>query len=292
MCVILLSAEKENNLSNAGSTKSTLQCQQHFILHGVIGSKQSKFVTMTKLFSHIGRYSILLGQVFSRPARAREYRRLIVDELDKIGLQSLGIVALLSFFMGAVVTIQTAANIDSGWIPKWTIGFTTRQTMILEFSSTIVCLILSGKVGGNISSEIGTMRITEQIDAMDVMGVNSASVLILPKIIAAIFIFPFMVVGSMFLGIVAGAVVGTSQGVVSLTDYTYGVQYYFEPYQVSYTLIKTLVFAFIITSISAYHGYYTKGGAREVGQSSTKAVVYSMVLILLSNYIITQLLLL
>jgi phospholipid/cholesterol/gamma-HCH transport system permease protein len=164
--------------------------------------------------------------------------------------------------------------------------------MILEFSSTIVCLILSGKVGGNISSEIGTMRITEQIDAMDVMGVNSASVLILPKIIAAIFIFPFMVVGSMFLGIVAGAIVGTSQGVVSLTDYTYGVQYYFEPYQVSYTLIKTLVFAFIITSISAYHGYYTKGGAREVGQSSTKAVVYSMVLILLSNYIITQLLLL
>ncbi|MEN9640713.1 MAG: hypothetical protein RLZZ262_2582 [Bacteroidota bacterium] len=247
---------------------------------------------MTRLFGHIGRYTMLLGQVFSRPARASEYRRLIVDELDKIGLQSLGIVALLSFFMGAVVTIQTAANIDSGWIPKWTIGYTTRQTMILEFSSTIVCLILSGKVGGNISSEIGTMRITEQIDAMDVMGVNSASVLILPKIIAAIFIFPFMVIGSMVLGIGAGAIVGTGQGVVSLTDYVYGLQYYFEPYQVGYTLIKTVVFAFIITSISAYHGYFTKGGAREVGQSSTKAVVYSMVLILLTNYILTELLLL
>jgi phospholipid/cholesterol/gamma-HCH transport system permease protein len=250
------------------------------------------FAAMTKLFSHIGRYSILLGQVFTRPAKGSIYRRLIVDELDKIGLQSLGIVALLSFFMGAVVTIQTAANIDSGWIPKWTIGYTTRQTMILEFSSTIVCLILSGKVGGNISSEIGTMRITEQIDAMDVMGVNSASVLILPKIIAAIFIFPFMVIGSMFLGIVAGAVVGTTQGVVSLTDYIYGLQYYFEPDQVGYTLIKTVVFAFIITSISSYHGYITRGGAREVGQSSTKAVVYSMVLILLTNYILTQLLLL
>jgi phospholipid/cholesterol/gamma-HCH transport system permease protein len=269
-----------------------LHCEQHFLAADVVCTHERKFGIMTKLFSHIGRYSILLGQVFTRPARTSEYRKLIVDELDKIGLQSLGIVALLSFFMGAVVTIQTAANIDSGWIPKWTIGFTTRQTMILEFSSTIVCLILSGKVGGNISSEIGTMRITEQIDAMDVMGVNSASVLILPKIIAAIFIFPFMVIGSMFLGIVAGALVGLQQGVVSLTDYTYGLQYYFEADQVGYTLIKTVVFAFIITSISAYHGYYTKGGAREVGQSSTKAVVYSMVLILLSNYILTQLLLL
>jgi phospholipid/cholesterol/gamma-HCH transport system permease protein len=247
---------------------------------------------MTSVYYHIGRYWILLGNVVSKPERRSVYRRLIIQEIDKIGLQSLGIVALLSLFMGAVVTLQTAANIDSGWIPKWTIGFTTRQTMILEFSSTIVCLILSGKVGGNISSEIGTMRITEQIDAMEIMGINSASYLILPKIIAAMFIFPFLVIISMFLGIGAGAAVGTSTGVISMTDFVYGLQYYFEGFQVSYTLIKTVVFAFVITSVSSYHGFYTHGGPREVGESSTRAVVYSMVLILISNYILTQVLLL
>ena len=247
---------------------------------------------MTKIFAHIGRYFILLGSVFSKPERGKVYRRLIAQEIDKIGLQSLGIVVLLSLFMGAVVTLQTAANIDSGWIPRWTIGYTTRQTMILEFSSTIVCLILSGKVGSNIASEIGTMRITEQIDAMDIMGINSASYLILPKLIAAMFIFPFLVIISMFLGIGAGALVGQTSGVISLTDYEYGLQYFFELFQVSYALIKTVVFAFIITSVSAYHGYYTKGGALEVGQSSTRGVVYSIVLIMIANYIITQLLLL
>lgn len=230
--------------------------------------------------------------VFTRPEKGKVYRKLIVEEIDKIGIQSLGIVALLSLFMGAVVTLQTAANIDSGWIPKWTIGYTTRQTMILEFSSTIVSLILSGKVGSNIASEIGTMRITEQIDAMDIMGVNSASYLILPKIVAAMFIFPFMVILAMACGISAGAAIGVSTGVISLTDYQYGLTYYFEPFQVSYTLIKSVVFAFIITSVSSYHGYYTKGGALEVGQSSTRAVVYSIVLIMISNYVITQLLLL
>lgn len=247
---------------------------------------------MTSVYYHIGRYWLLLGNVFSKPERRSVYRRLIIQEIDKIGLQSLGIVGLLSLFMGAVVTLQTAANIDSGWIPRWTIGFTTRQTMILEFSSTIVCLILSGKVGGNISSEIGTMRITEQIDAMEIMGINSSSYLILPKIIAAMFIFPFLVIISMFLGIAAGAGVGTSTGVISMTDYVYGLQYYFEGFQVSYTLIKTVVFAFIITSVSSYHGFYTYGGPREVGESSTRAVVYSMVLILISNYVLTQILLL
>lgn len=215
-----------------------------------------------------------------------------MDEVDKIGLQSLGIVLLLSLFMGAVVTIQTAANIDSGWIPRWTIGYTTRQTMILEFSSTIVCLILSGKVGSNIASEIGTMRISEQIDALDIMGVNSASYLILPKIIAAVLIFPFLVILAMSAGITAGAVVGIANGAISYTDFEYGIQYYFAPFDIVYTLIKTLVFAFIITSISAYHGYYTVGGALEVGQSSTRAVVYSIVAVMIANYLLTQILLL
>jgi len=233
-----------------------------------------------------------MAQVFSRPEKGKVYRRLIVDEMYKLGVQSLGIVALLSLFMGAVVTLQTAANIDSGWIPKWTIGFTARQTMILEFSSTIVCLILSGKVGSNVASEIGTMRISEQIDALDIMGVNSAGFLIFPKIVAAVFMFPFLVMISMTLGIFAGALVGTATGAISLTDFEYGVQYSFDVFDVTYTLIKTLVFAFIITSVSSYHGYYTRGGALEVGQSSTKAVVYSIILIMVFNYMLTQILLL
>jgi phospholipid/cholesterol/gamma-HCH transport system permease protein len=247
---------------------------------------------MSTVYFNIGKYFLLMVNTFTKPEKRRVYPKLIVQEIDKIGLQSLGIVALLSLFMGAVVTLQTAANIDSGWIPRWTIGFTTRQTMILEFSSTIVCLILSGKVGGNIASEIGTMRITEQIDAMEIMGINSASYLILPKIVAALFIFPFMVILSMFIGISAGAFVGYTAGVTSLNDFEYGLQYSFELWQVSYSLIKTVFFSFIITSVSAYHGYYTFGGPREVGASSTRAVVYSMVLILIANYILTQLLLL
>jgi phospholipid/cholesterol/gamma-HCH transport system permease protein len=233
-----------------------------------------------------------MRNVFSRLEQRSIYRRLIVDELDKLGLQSLGIVALLSLFMGAVVTLQTAANIDAGWIPRWTIGFTTRQTMILEFSSTIVCLILSGKVGSNVASEIGTMRITEQIDALDIMGVNSASYLILPKIVAAVLIFPFLVMISMTVGIAAGAVVGIANEAISISAFEYGIQYDFSSYDIVYTLIKTLFFAFIITTVSGYHGYYTDGGALEVGQSSTKAVVYSIVLIMIANYLLTQILLL
>lgn len=244
-----------------------------------------------QIFTHIGKYVTLLSQVFRKPERSSIYWRQIVFEIDKLGVQSVGIVSLLSLFMGAVICIQTAANIDSGWIPAYTIGFTVRQTLILEFSPTIILVIMAGKVGSNIASEIGTMRISEQIDALDIMGVNSASYLILPKVIAAVIIFPFLVLISMFLGILAGAWLGELAGVVSYADYEYGIQYDFKPFQVGYAMIKTVVFAFIITSISAYHGYFTRGGALEVGKSSTQAVVYSIVLIMITNYLITQLLL-
>lgn len=246
---------------------------------------------MVTMFRTVGRYCILLTEVFRLPEKWGVFRHRLVAEMDKLGLQSVGIVALLSLFMGAVVTLQTAAQIDSGWIPKWTIGFTTRQTMILEFSPTIISLILAGKVGGNIASEIGTMRVKEEIDALQVMGVNSASFLILPKILAAVILFPFLVVLSMALGITAGAFVGENTGVISMSTFEYGVQYYFEPYQVRYALQKTMVFAFLITSISSFHGYFAKGGALGVGVASTRAVVYSDVFILVANYILTQLLL-
>ncbi|MFM7770186.1 MAG: MlaE family ABC transporter permease, partial [Bacteroidota bacterium] len=165
-----------------------------------------------------------MRKVFSQPEKKRVYFPLISEEMMKIGVQSIGIVGLLAFFMGAVVALQTASNIESGWIPKWTVGYTTKQTMIYEFSSTIVALVLAGKVGSNIASEIGTMRISEQIDALDIMGINSASYLILPKIVAAIFILPFLVLLAMFIGIGAGALIAVLTNIVSLTDFIYGIQ--------------------------------------------------------------------
>lgn len=247
---------------------------------------------MAGVLESFGKYALLMRKVFSRPEKRQVYYPLITNEMMKIGVQSLGIVALLAFFMGAVVALQTASNIESGWIPKWTVGYTTKQTMIYEFSSTIVALVLAGKVGSNIASEIGTMRISEQIDALDIMGVNSASYLILPKVIAALLILPFMVVLAMFVGIGAGALIAVLTNIVSLTDFIYGIQYDFQIYGVIYSLIKTLFFSFILTTIPAYHGYYAQGGALEVGKSSTKGVVYSMVAVMVANYILTQLLLL
>ncbi len=243
------------------------------------------------VFTHIGRYFLLLRDVFSKPERFRIYRRQFVKELDRIGLSSLGIVSILSIFMGAVITLQTASMIGSPWIPLYTVGYTTRQSVILEFSPTIISLILAGKVGSNIASEIGTMRVTEQIDALDIMGVNSAGYLILPKIVSAILINPFLVIYSMFLGVFGGWLVVISTGIMSSYGYVYGIQFDFDPYSVTYALIKTVVFAFIITTVAAYQGYYTKGGALEVGSSSTKAVVFSSIIILIANYILTNLLL-
>ncbi|MFZ6050731.1 MlaE family ABC transporter permease [Halocola ammonii] len=244
------------------------------------------------LISEVGRYFLMLAQVFSKPERFIIYWRQTVLEADKIGVKSLGIISLLSVFMGAVITLQTASNIESAWIPVYTIGFTARQTMILEFSPTIISLILAGKVGSNIASEIGTMRVSEQIDALEIMGINSASFLILPKIVAAIFLFPFLIVISMFLGIYAGALVGEWSGVITMNDFAYGIRFDFRAYTVFYALVKTVVFAFVITSVSSFHGYYTSGGALQVGRSSTQAVTNSSVIIILSNYVLTQLMLL
>ncbi|HQV52804.1 MAG: ABC transporter permease [Flavobacteriales bacterium] len=245
---------------------------------------------MTVLF-HIGRYFMLLKETFSRPERLKLYWKRTLEEMDLLGVNSLGIVALLSLFMGAVVTIQTKTNMDSPLIQEYIVGFAVRQSTILEFSPTIISLILAGKVGSNIAAEIGSMRVNEQIDALDIMGVNSAGYLILPKIIASILMNPFLVIISMFLSIFGGYLAGVGTGIVGGTDFIQGIQSDFDPYHVTYALIKTVVFAFIIATVSAYQGYYTSGGTREVGVSSTKAVVYSNVVILIANYALTQLLL-
>ena len=246
---------------------------------------------MLSLFYHIGKYFLLLGRIFKKPDNAKLYWKQIVYEMVSLGLGSLGLIAIISLFMGAVVTIQTVAAIDSPLIPLYTVGFATRQSFILELAPTVMCLILAGKIGSNISSEIGTMRISEQIDALEIMGVNSASYLIFPKIIAALVTIPIIIIYSMFLGIIGGWIVSTYSSNLSVSDYIFGLRWSFNLFHVFYALIKTLFFAFIITSIPAYHGYYTRGGSLEIGRSSTTSVVYSSIIILIINYILTQLLL-
>jgi len=208
-----------------------------------------------------------------------------------LGVNSIWIVIIISFFMGAVITLQTAYNTENPIFPKYLIGLGCRDSMLLEFSSTVVALILAGKVGSNITSEIGSMRISEQIDALEIMGVNSASYLILPKIVAAVFFNPILTLISIVVGVFGGWIIVIITGVISAGDYIFGIQYAFIPFYITYALIKTVVFAFIITSVSAYHGYYVDGGSLEVGKSSTRAVVYSSIAILFFNVILTQLLL-
>ena len=246
---------------------------------------------MFKFLTQFGRYVLLFKKVFSRPEKPSVYYRQTVQELVFLGLSSVGIVSIVSFFMGAAITLQTAYNTENPIYPTYLIGLGCRDSIILEFSSTISALILAGKVGSNIASEIGTMRVTEQIDALEMMGVNSASYLILPKIIATLIFNPILTLISISVGILGGFMAGTSAGVITPENFIYGIQYAFIPYYIVYTEIKTLVFAFIITSVSSFQGYYVDGGSIEVGRASTKAVVYSSVLILLFNVILTQLLL-
>jgi phospholipid/cholesterol/gamma-HCH transport system permease protein len=244
-----------------------------------------------KLLYHIGNYFLLLKRVFSKPQKYSVYYKQILQEIDSLGIGSLGLIAIISVFMGGVITIQSAYNFNSPFIPLYAIGLGTRESIVLEFSPTIISLILAGKVGSNIASEIGTMRITEQIDALEIMGINSASYLIFPKIVAAVFINPFLVVISMFLGVFGGYIMGITTGACSSYEYIFGIQTLFVPFNIYYSLTKTIVFAFIITSVAAYQGYYTKGGALEVGKASTRSVVYNSILILIANLVITEIML-
>jgi phospholipid/cholesterol/gamma-HCH transport system permease protein len=246
---------------------------------------------MFRFLSQMGKYFLLLKKVFSIPEKPSLYYKQTMHELIYLGLSSIGIITIVSFFMGAVITLQTAYNTENPIYPTYLIGLGCRDSIILEFSSTVAALILAGKMGSNIASEIGTMRVTEQIDALEMMGVNSASYLILPKIIATLLFNPILTIISIIVGIIGGWVAGTLSGVITSEDFVYGIQYAFIPYYITYSLIKTLFFAFIITSVSSFQGYYVDGGSLEVGRASTKAVVFSSVLILLFNVILTQLLL-
>ncbi len=239
----------------------------------------------------LGEYLILLSEIFKRPDKGPVFRRQLLVEFVGLGVDSIGIVAIISVFTGAIVALQTAYNIDSPLIPLTMVGFTTRQMMILEFSPTIISLILAGKVGSRIASEIGTMRVTEQIDALRVMGVNPANYLILPKITASMLFNPVLIVFSIVVGLWGGWVACLVSGLVTSADFIAGLRSWFEPFTVVYAMIKTLVFAFIIASVSGYLGYNVDGGSVEVGKASTKAVVVSSILIIFFDLILTQLLL-
>jgi len=231
-----------------------------------------------------------MKKVMSKPEKFKVFWKQLLLEIEKVGINSIGIVLFISFFVGGVVSIQTAINMSSPLLPKYLVGLASRDSLILEFSPTMISLILAGKVGSSIASELGSMRVSEQLDALEIMGVNSASFLILPKIIATIFFFPFLVIISMGIGMI-GAWIGGLSVDVTTADFLSGLKYDFNPFYVTYSIIKTVVFAFIIASVSSYFGYFTKGGSIAVGKSSTKAVVSSSILILVCNFILTNLLL-
>jgi len=212
-------------------------------------------------------------------------------EIDQLGIKSLGIIAFISFFIGGVIALQTALNLENPLLPDTLIGFATKRSVILEFAPTFCSIILAGKVGSYITSSIGTMRVTEQIDALEVMGINSLNHLVLPKILAAIFFYPFLIALAMFLGILGGWVAGVLSGLFIGTEYIQGIQMDFKPFLLVYAIIKTIVFAFIITTVPSYHGYYVKGGSIAVGKASTSSVVWTIVLIVVTNYFLTQMLL-
>lgn len=232
-----------------------------------------------------------MRQVFRRPERWRLLARQFFTETEKLVINSIPLIALISVFIGAVLVIQTANNMTSPLLPKMYIGYMARESLILEFCSTMVCLILAGKIGSNISSELGTMRITEQIDAMDMMGINSANFLVMPKVLSTTLFNPLLTLMSFIMGLLGGYLLIELTGMIKVSDYLTGIRYAFNGYYITYSLVKTAVFSFIISSVSAYYGYWAKGGSLGVGRSATKAIVVASALILIFNLILTRIML-
>jgi len=239
----------------------------------------------------IGKYFLFLGKLFVNREKLKVYNQLILQECVLLGVDSVFIVSIVSSFIGAVSCIQTAYNLVSPLIPVSTVALIVRDMEILELAPTITCIVLAGKVGSNIAGGLGTMRITEQIDALEVMGINSTSYLVLPKVIAAMVTFPLLVILAAFLGIWGGYLAGTLTGAISPQDYVAGLRDSFVPYNIFFMCVKPFVFGFLISSISAFKGYYTQGGALEVGQASTVAVTNSCIAVLIADYLLAQLLL-
>ena len=243
-----------------------------------------------KQLSDFGLYFIMLKDIFSKFTKWSALRKLIIKEIDDLIVGSLGIVAFIAFFVGGVIAIQTALNTDNPLLPKYLVGFATRQSIVLEFAPTFMSIIMAGKVGSFITSSIGTMRVTEQIDALEVMGINSLNYLVFPKIVALL-LYPFIITIAIFLGILGGWMACVYGGFSTSDDFVYGLQLDFETFHIAYAYVKTLFFAFILATIPSFHGYYMKGGALEVGKAATSSFVWTSVVIILVNYLITQLML-
>ncbi|MEP7110911.1 MAG: ABC transporter permease [Ferruginibacter sp.] len=244
-----------------------------------------------EFFTHFGRYLIMLRGMFTRPENHKMYWKEFMHQCTDIGIGSLGIVSIISVFIGAVSAVQTAYQLISPIIPKTTIAQIVRDTVILEFAPTLVCIVLAGVIGSKIASELGNMRVSEQIDALEIMGINTKAYLIMPKIAAALVTIPLLVIISMVLGIWGGRLAGTASNILSTDTFDRGLLEKFVPYNVTFALIKSYTFAFIISSVPAYYGYYVKGGALEIGRSSTKSVVVSCIMLLFADYVLTQILL-
>ncbi len=242
------------------------------------------------MLSIIGNYLMFLKKLFIRREAFRVYWKRFIDECISIGISSIAIVSIVAVFIGAVVCVQTRANLVSPMVPIYIVSNIVRDMTLLELSSTFMCVVLAGKVGSNIAGELGTMKITEQIDALEVMGINSASYLVLPKLMAAVITFPLLAIISGFLGIMGGYWAGTFSGIITPEDYIYGIRYSFIPFNVFISIIKATVFGFLISTISAYQGYNTRGGALEVGQASTSAVTNSCIAVLVADYLLAELL--
>ena len=244
-----------------------------------------------KVFSDLGRYILMIRGTFSRPENFKMYWKEFMHQCNDIGIGSLGIVSIISIFMGAVSAVQTAYQLVSPLIPKSTIAQIVRDTVILEFAPTLVCIVLAGVVGSKIASELGNMRVSEQIDALEIMGINTKAYLVGPKILASLVVIPMLVVIAAVLGIYGGRLAGTAANILSASTYDKGLLEGFLPYNAVFALVKAYTFAFIISSVSSFFGYYVKGGSLEIGRSSTKAVVVSCILILFADYLLSAILL-
>ncbi len=240
-------------------------------------------------FTHFGRYILMIKGMFTRPENMRMYWKEFMHQCVEIGIGSLGIVVIISVFMGAVSAVQTAYQLVSPIIPKSTIAQIVRDTVILEFAPTLVCIVLAGVVGSKIASELGNMRVSEQIDALEIMGINTKSYLVMPKILAAFITIPLLVILSMALGIWGGRLAGTASGILSTDTFDRGLIENFMPFNVRFAMYKAITFSFILSSIPSYYGYYVKGGALEIGRSSTKSVVVSCIMILFADYLLAAL---
>lgn len=244
-----------------------------------------------KFFNGVGRYFLLMKGMFSKPENWRVYWKEFMHQCSDIGIGSLGIVAIISFFIGAVSAVQTAYQLVSPLIPKASIAQIVRDTVLLEFAPTLVCIVLAGVVGSKIASELGNMRVSEQIDALEIMGINTKAYLVMPKIVAALLVIPMLVIIATALGILGGEIAGVGSGIISTEDFHKGLLSNFVPYNVFFALTKAYTFSFIISSIPAYFGYYVEGGSLEIGRSSTKSVVVSCIMILIADYVLSALLL-